>query len=117
MQPSQAFDSIIATTIATPISQNKDNPPTPKAVKTLLGIVIPAAIVLLIIYGIIKWRKSSTLQKEEIELDRLIRDVETIISNPSYHPHPIPPPTGLHPHHPPPSHTPQPRIPTSIAFN
>jgi hypothetical protein len=64
---------------------------TPKAVKIFMATAIPIAVVIVIIFGL-AWRRYRISRLMDIELEHLAQEVERIAQEPTYHPHPIPPP-------------------------
>jgi hypothetical protein len=76
---------------ADPSTQIDNNFFTPKAIKIFLAIVIPITIIIFFIHGLAWWKRRAQ-RSIEIELEQLAQEVERIALEPTYHPHPIPPP-------------------------
>jgi hypothetical protein len=79
------------TTATDPLTPNDDIAFTPKAIKIFLAIVIPITIIILITFGI-AWKRWRTVHLMDIEMEHFAQELGQITQDPSYHPHPIPPP-------------------------
>jgi hypothetical protein len=85
-----ASHSLIATA-TDPSTRIDDIAYTPKAIKIFIAIVIPITVVIIAIFGL-AWRRYRISHQMDVEIEHLAQEVERITQDPTYHPHPIPPP-------------------------